>query len=78
MTDIGGGTVEDAEVPMLDTSDFGGGGGARKYVFLGLGVLGVIILFILIFTAILSFTRRTSLKRKLRSNIGVYGRKRPL
>ena len=58
LSDIGGIKEEPArKIPTIDMSSFGGGGNLRKYMFLGLGVVGVILVFIVIFTGILSLTR---------------------
>lgn len=62
LTDIGGGSGRNGggEVPTIDESSFGGGSSMRKYLFIGLGVVGVVLLFVVVFTAILSLMRGKS------------------
>lgn len=55
LQDIGGGSSTTA--PALEEASFGRANGMRKYLFLGAGIVGVLLLFIVVFTVILSITR---------------------
>lgn len=57
LTDIGGGSSGGDDVPTIDESSFGGNSSMRKYIYIGMAVFGVVALFIIIFTFILSFTK---------------------
>lgn len=52
LSDLGGGG--DASIPVIDDSTFGGRSEVKKYLFLGLGVVAAIVIFILVFLFIRS------------------------
>ncbi len=52
LSDLGGGG--DATVPVIDDASFGGRSEVKKYLFLGLGVVAAIIIFLLVFLFIRS------------------------
>lgn len=59
LTDIGGsGNGRDDDIPTIDESTFGKSSSMRKYVFVGMGIVGLVVLFIIIFTLILSFSKK--------------------
>lgn len=57
LKDIGGGSSGGGEeIPTIDESSFGTGGPMRKYIYIGMAVFGVVALFVIVLTVILSLT----------------------